>query len=238
MKAVILAAGKGNRLKPLTEKMQKVMLPIGVKPVMEYAIETLSRNGINDIYAVVNHKKEDVVDYFGNGSRFNVKINYLKQENTRGTADSLRCAKPFMDENFVALNGDMFFHHSIIERLMKERSGSDGIVVAKKVSNPEQYGSLQIEDGKITKIIEKSNSPPSNIVNMGIYHFPRDIFEAIEETPLSKRGELELTDPINTLINRGFEIKPLITDKFCIDVGTKEDYARAKEAYKQFMFKV
>ncbi|MFH1444958.1 MAG: sugar phosphate nucleotidyltransferase [Nanoarchaeota archaeon] len=234
MKAVILAAGKGKRLKPLTDEKHKVMLPIGNRPMLEYTIETLSKNGIKEIFIVINQRKEDIMDHFKDGSDFSVSIKYLNQKNPKGTADAVRYAEDNIDESFILLNGDVFFHPSILESLLEESKNADGVIVAKEVSNPEHYGSLQIEDGKITKIIEKSQNPPSNIVNQGLYYLPRDIFEAIEETPLSERGEYELTDSLEILIKKGLVIRPLIVKDFCIDIGRMEDYEKAKEAFSQW----
>jgi bifunctional UDP-N-acetylglucosamine pyrophosphorylase/glucosamine-1-phosphate N-acetyltransferase len=235
MKAVILAAGKGTRLLPLTEKTHKGLLLIGDKPLLEHAINALSKNKIKEIFLVVNYRKEDLMKYFGDGSKFNVKISYLYQENPKGgTADAVRYAKGKIKENFILLNGDIFFHPSIIEKLIKGYIDCDGLIACKEVRNPQEFGILQIENAYIVKIFEKSENPPSNLANTGIYLLPEKIFEAIEQTPLSKRGELELTDSIQILIDKGLKFKPVIFSEFWIDIGRISDYEEAKKIYKSW----
>lgn len=234
MKAVILSAGKGTRLLPLTEKTHKGLLLIGGKPLLEHSIKALSQNGIKEIFLVVNPFREQIEKYFGDGSKFGVRIKYLFQENPKGgTADAVRQAKE-IKENFILLNGDVFFHPSIIGKLMESYKDVDGLIVGKEVENPEEFGVLKIENGIITEIVEKSKNPPSNIVNAGICLLPKEIFDAVEITPLSKRGEYEIIDSIQILIDKGFVFKPVITNEFWIDIGRIEDYKKANEIYKRW----
>jgi bifunctional UDP-N-acetylglucosamine pyrophosphorylase/glucosamine-1-phosphate N-acetyltransferase len=235
MKAVILVAGKGTRLLPLTEKTHKSLLMIGDKPLLEHAINALSENKVKEIFLVVNHRKEDIMNYFGDGSNFDVRINYLYQENPKGgTADAVRRAKDKINESFILLNGDIFFHHSIIKKLIENYRDCDGLIVGKEVKNPEEFGILEIESGFITKIFEKSKNPPSNIANTGMYLLPEKIFDTIEKTPLSKRGEYELTDSIQILIDKGLKFKPVVVNEFWIDIGRIEDYEKAKKVYNSW----
>ena len=234
MKAVILAAGKGTRLLPLTENTHKGLLPIGDKPLLEHTIDALSKNKIRDIFLVVNYRREDIEKYFGDGSKFNARIEYMYQENPKGgTADAVRCAKGKIKESFVLLNGDIFFHPSIIGKMMQNRTDCDGLIVCKEVENPKEFGILDVKNGKIVRILEKPESPPSNLANTGIYLLPEEIFDAIDKTPLSKRGEYEVTDSIQALIDRGFVFKPVVVEEFWIDVGRIEDYERAKMLYSK-----
>lgn len=229
MKAVILAAGKGTRLLPLTEKTHKSLLMIGDKPLLQHTINALSSNSIKDIFLVVNPFKEKIEKYFGNGSKFNVRIKYLFQKNPKGgTADAVRCAKN-IKESFILINGDVFFHPSIIEKLINSYKNCDGLIACKEVENPKEFGILKVGNGKIIKIFEKSEKPPSNLANAGIYLLPEKIFKAIERTPLSKRGEYELTDSIQILINEGLVFKPIVITGFWIDIGRIEDYENAKK---------
>jgi len=233
MKAVILAAGKGTRLLPLTENIHKGLLLVGNKPLLEHSINALAENKIKEIFIVVNHRKEDIMKYFGDGSKFGVNIDYQYQENPKGgTADAVRCVKDKIKESFILLNGDVFFQPSIIKKLKESYVDCDGLIICKKVKNPQEYGVFKIEKNRIVKIIEKSKNPPSDIANMGIYILPEEIFDAIEKTPLSARGEYELTDSIQILVNEGFDFKPLIVDEYLIDIGRIEDYEKAKEMYE------
>jgi len=234
MQAVILAAGRGMRLMPLTVNIHKCLLYVGDKPLLEHTIKTLSENGIKDIFLVVNHRKEQIEKYFGDGSKLGVNIKYLHQEDPKGTADAVRCAKNEVKENFIVLNGDLFFHPSIVKKLLENVRSGSGVIACKEVSNPQDFGALKIENGNITQIFEKSQNPPSNIGNLGIYLLPEKIFEAIDQTNLSKRGEYELTDSIQILIDKGLKFKPVIVDEFWIDIGRISDYEKANELYKSW----
>ena len=233
MKAVILAAGKGIRLLPLTEKTHKGLLPIGNKPLLEHTISSLVENKIRDIFLVVNYRKEDIMNHFGDGSKLGVKINYLYQENPKGgTADAVRCAKGKVKESFILLNGDIFSKPMVIKKLIENYFGCNGLIICKKVKNPQEFGVFKIENNRIVKIFEKSKNPPSDIANMGMYVLPEEIFGAIDKTHLSERGEYELTDSIQILIDEGSNFKPLIVDEYMIDIGRLSDYEEAKKVYK------
>jgi len=235
MKAVILAAGMGTRLLPLTANIHKGLLQIGDKPLLEHMINVLAENKIRDIFLVVHHREDQIKKYFEDGSKFNVNISYLHQENPKGgTADAVRCAKGKIEGNFLLLNGDLFFHPSIIKKMIKSFVNCDGMIACKEVKNPQEFGILKIKNDKIVRIFEKTQNPPSNFANLGIYLLPEKIFEAIEKTPLSKRGEYELTDSIQILIDKGLKFKPVFIDDFWIDVGRIPDYEKAKEVYRQW----
>jgi bifunctional UDP-N-acetylglucosamine pyrophosphorylase/glucosamine-1-phosphate N-acetyltransferase len=235
MKAVILAAGKGTRLLPLTENIHKGLLLVGNKPLLEHSINALAENKIKEIFLVVNYRKEDIMNYFGDGSKFDVKINYQYQENPKGgTADAVRCVKDKIKESFILLNGDVFFQPSIIKKLKESYVDCDGLIICKKVKNPQEYGVFKIEKNRIVKIIEKSKNPPSDIANMGMYVLPEEIFDAIDKTHLSERGEYELTDSIQILIDGGSNFKPLIVDEYMIDIGRLSDYEEAKKVHSSW----
>ena len=235
MKAVILAAGKGTRLLPLTEKTHKGLLLIGDKPLLEHTINSLVENKIRDIFLVVNYRKEDIMNHFGDGSKFDIKINYLYQENPKGgTADAVRCAKGKVKESFILLNGDIFSKPTVIKKLIENYFGCNGLIICKKVKNPQEFGVFKIEDNRIVKIFEKSKNPPSDIANLGIYVLPEEIFDAIDKTPLSERGEYELTDSIQILIDRGSNFKPIIVDEYMIDIGRLSNYEEAKKVYSSW----
>jgi bifunctional UDP-N-acetylglucosamine pyrophosphorylase/glucosamine-1-phosphate N-acetyltransferase len=235
MQAVILAAGIGTRLMPLTEKTHKGLLIIGDRPLLEHIINALSENNIKDVFLVVNYRKEDIMNYFGDGSKLGVKIDYLYQKNPKGgTADAVRCAKGKVKESFILLNGDIFSKPTVIKKLIENYFGCDGLIICKKVKNPEEYGVFKIENNRIVKIFEKSKNPPSDIANLGIYILPKEIFDAIDKTRLSERGEYELTDSIQILIDEGFDFKPLIVDEYMIDIGRLSDYEEAKKVYSSW----
>jgi UDP-N-acetylglucosamine diphosphorylase / glucose-1-phosphate thymidylyltransferase / UDP-N-acetylgalactosamine diphosphorylase / glucosamine-1-phosphate N-acetyltransferase / galactosamine-1-phosphate N-acetyltransferase len=234
MKAVILAAGMGTRLMPLTATIHKDLLKIGDKNILEHIIDSLKKNGIKDVLMVVGHRKEQIIEYFGDGSKFGIKIEYLNQENPKGgTADAVRCAKGHVSGSFVLINGDLFFDSNIIKRLLDESSEGTGLIACKPVENPQEFGVLKVENGSIVEILEKLKNPPTNLANLGIYFLPEAIFGAIERTPKSERGEYELTKSMQILIDEGVKFKPVIVEEFWVDIGSLPNYEKAKEIYSK-----
>jgi UDP-N-acetylglucosamine diphosphorylase / glucose-1-phosphate thymidylyltransferase / UDP-N-acetylgalactosamine diphosphorylase / glucosamine-1-phosphate N-acetyltransferase / galactosamine-1-phosphate N-acetyltransferase len=232
MKAVILAAGMGQGMMPLTANTHKTLIVIGDRPLLEHSIDALVQNGIKDIFLVVSHRKDQIKRHFGDGSKFGANINYLEQENPKGgTADAVRCAGRITNESFILLNGDLFFHPNIVRKMIEAYKDCDGLIASKEVENPQDFGVLEVEDGKIVDIFEKLPNPPSKLCNLGIYILPQKIFEAIEKTQLSKRNQYELTDSIRILIDDGMIFKPVLIDDFWIDVGRLSDYEKARELF-------
>jgi UDP-N-acetylglucosamine diphosphorylase / glucose-1-phosphate thymidylyltransferase / UDP-N-acetylgalactosamine diphosphorylase / glucosamine-1-phosphate N-acetyltransferase / galactosamine-1-phosphate N-acetyltransferase len=237
MKAIILAAGLGTRMLPLTANTHKILLKVGDRPLIEHAIESLKANGIVDVILVVNHLKEQIKERLGDGSRLGVNISYVFQENPKGgTGNAVLQTRGMLknDESFILLNGDLFFHSSIINKMIKMSRDYDGLIASKEVDNPSEFGIFEIKGGLITKIHEKPKNPPSNMANLGIYILPAEIFEAIEKTPLSKRGECELTDSIQILIDKGFRFRPVSIDGFWLDVGRPSDLDKANDIFEKF----
>lgn len=234
MKAVILAGGIGKRLRPITESVPKALVEVNGKPILERIILSLKGNGINEFVIVVSYMKEKITGYFGDGSRFGVKIAYVTQPEQRGTGDALRYAGPEINENkFLAVYGDLFFDSAIIKEAIAESEKCDGIICVKNVDDPKRFGVLEMEGEKVRRIVEKSDNPPSNLANAGIYVFPREIFGAIEKTGLSPRGEYELTDSVNILIERGMEFHAVRMPETWIDVGNIESLEKARRSVKK-----
>jgi len=234
MEAVILASGKGTRLKELTKDLPKSMIEIKNKPILEHIINNLRENGVKNIILVVGYKAEKIVDYFSDGKKFGVKISYVKQERLdAGTADAVNYAKKLVKGNkFLMIYGDVIFEKDLIKEIVKKSEESGLVLAAKEVQNPENYGVLEIKDDRVIRIVEKSQNPPTNLANAGIYVLPKEIFNAIEQTKLSKRGEYEITDSIQILIDNGFECKFLLVKGFWIDIGNKENLDFAKRHFE------
>jgi bifunctional UDP-N-acetylglucosamine pyrophosphorylase/glucosamine-1-phosphate N-acetyltransferase len=206
MKCVILAAGEGRRMHPLTFTRPKVMLPIANKPILEWNLLSAREAGLEDFIMVIGYKSEMVRKYFENGKKWGVSIEYINQGKALGTAHATMMVEKFV-EDFIVLCGDTIFgEHDIKDCVNKEMSM--GLV---KVENPSAYGSVKTEGKKIIRIFEKVERPISNIINAGIYHFNRRIFDFIKRTPKSLRGEYEITDSINLLLEheemQGFFLK-------------------------------
>ncbi len=195
MKCVILAAGEGKRMHPLTYTRPKVMLPIGNKPILEWNMLNAIKAGLKQFIFVVGYKSEMVRNYFQNGKKWNIKIEYVNQGNALGTAHAIGMVERFAD-NFIVLSGDTIFEKQDIKKIV-EKKNSMGII---KVENPREYGVVKLKKEKVIKIYEKMETPISNIINAGIYHFDKKIFDFINKTKKSSRGEYEITDSINMMI--------------------------------------
>jgi UDP-N-acetylglucosamine diphosphorylase/glucosamine-1-phosphate N-acetyltransferase len=208
LKGVILAAGEGRRCRPLTQTRSKVMLPVGNRPFMEHVILALAANGVRDLYIVVGYQKERVMDYFEDGVDFGAKITYIEQNELLGTAHALLKAEPYVDEEFLVVNGDNLFDTRSIKELISAKG--ENVILAALRQNTGEYGVLKVEKQRVKAIIEKPGRPCAGILNTGAYRFSPTIFEVLSRTPISERGSYELTDTISQMITNGKEIVPLI----------------------------
>lgn len=226
MKAIILTAGEGTRMRPLTTTRPKTMLITGGKPLIQYNIESLRDAGIKDITLVIGYKREVIEEYFGDGSEFGVNINYAVQDGQLGTAHAIASAEKYIDESFIVLNGDIIVSYDLIRNLIEKYATRTSnkvksVLTLIEVDNPSNYGIVSILNDKIIEIIEKpeKESAPSNLANAGIYLFSTEIFDAIRETELSERGEYEITDSLKIELEKGYEILGLISREPWMDVG-------------------
>jgi len=196
MKCVILAAGEGKRVHPLTYTRPKVMLPIANKPIVEWNLKNAIGAGFSDFIFVVAYKSEMVRNYFGNGEKWGIKIEYVNQGEPLGTAHAIGIVEKFVND-FVVLSGDTIFGKQDIKNIL-ENKNSMGVI---NVDNAKDYGIVEIKDKNILKIHEKMENPVINTINAGIYHFNKKIFDYIKKTKKSVRGEYEITDSINLMVN-------------------------------------
>lgn len=204
MQAVILAAGEGMRMRPLTANRPKAMLPIASKPILEHIIIEAKQAGITDFVIVAGYKSQTITDYFGNGDQWGVRILYRLQQQALGTADALKTAQNALQGNFLVLNGDI----SISERDIRKLSQSNQITIGvKEVSDPTGLGVLEEKDGVVSHIFEKPEKPASKLVNTGAYFMTPQIFPAIDHTNESVRGELELTRSLEILLEQGIPLR-------------------------------
>ncbi|MDP3103519.1 MAG: sugar phosphate nucleotidyltransferase [Candidatus Methanoperedens sp.] len=201
MKAVILAAGKGTRMGPLTENRPKAMLPIANRPLLEHIIVAIKAAGIKDFLVVTGYCKEKIIDHFGNGRSLGVNIEYIEQQRQNGTADAIAVARNSITERFLVTNGDVIAGIPDIKNILNARG--EVVIAAKKVASPEEYGILYVKGNSVEKIVEKPKNPLSDLANAGIYVFEPSIFDAISGTGHSTRGEYEITDSIQRLIDSG-----------------------------------
>ncbi|WP_094228008.1 bifunctional sugar-1-phosphate nucleotidylyltransferase/acetyltransferase [Methanolobus psychrotolerans] len=227
MKVVILAAGEGTRMKPLTASKPKVMLPIANKPMMEHTIDAAVNAGVSEFLIVSGYREDSIINYFGDGSGLGISIEYVHQEEQLGTANAIGYAKEFVKGHFIVLNGDMLVSTEHISHLISRTE--DAIISVKEVENPSQFGVIETADYKVTRIIEKPQNPPTNLANAGIYLFDDIIFDYIDRTGKSKRGEYEITDSLQMMIDDGCSVGYEILTSEWIDIGRPWDMLDANK---------
>ena len=198
MDCVVLAAGEGKRMRPLTARRPKVMLPIANRPMMEHLVLAARDAGITDFIFVVGYGEREVRKHFGDGSLWGINISYAPQRHQQGTADALRSAADLVSGNFLAMNGDMIVKSADFARLLQH---PPHCMSTSTTDHPEDYGVVVVENGLVTSLEEKSQHPKSNQINAGAYHFSTDIFDLVDQVQASSRGELELTDALGVLIS-------------------------------------
>jgi UDP-N-acetylglucosamine diphosphorylase/glucosamine-1-phosphate N-acetyltransferase len=197
LKAVILAAGEGNRMRPLTSHRPKVMLPIANKPILEHLLIEAREAGFGDFIFIVGYCDEQVRSYFGKGERWGIKIAYSEQRKQLGTADAIRMVADMVDGNFLVINGDVVVNSGDISRLMKNGHNTMSVI---EVKDPHDLGMVELAEGRVVSIYEKTQKPPTLMANAGMYLFTPEIFDAIARTEKSPRGEYEITDSLQLLM--------------------------------------
>ena len=200
MDCVVLAAGEGKRMRPLTSKRPKVMLPLANRPMLEHLLVAARDAGITSFVFVVGYGEREIRRYFGDGTNWDAEISYAPQRQQAGTADALRSARDFVSGKFLALNGDMIVKTSDLSNLMNTQAPC---MCISETDHPSDYGVVKVADGKVTSLEEKSKQPVSNLINAGAYLFDTSIYDLVDKVRPSSRGELELTDALSVLIERG-----------------------------------
>ena len=203
MKAVILAAGEGSRMRPLTCTRPKVMLPIANKPILEHLLVEAIAAGISEFILVVGYHDEAVLDYFGDGGKWQVQVDYVKQRRQLGTADALTMVAELVEGNFLMMNGDMVIGRRDIAEMAVKKDTSLAVV---EVSDTRGLGVVEVNRGRLVRIYEKEENPPSRLANAGLYLLTPEIFKAISRTAKSPRGEYELTDSLTLMLEAGHNI--------------------------------
>jgi UDP-N-acetylglucosamine diphosphorylase/glucosamine-1-phosphate N-acetyltransferase len=225
MECVVLAAGEGTRMRPLTSTRPKVMLPIANKPMLEHLMIAARDAGIHRFVFVVGYRENEIRAYFKDGSAWGVTIRYATQRAQRGTADALNAAQGLVKGSFLMMNGDMLLKSADIEALMQKESPCIGIYPYER---PQNFGVVTIDGERVTGLVEKSPAPPSNLINAGIYSFDQDIFRQVAALSVSERGEFELTDALLPYIRSG-QLRFHRLD-YWYDVGEPWDLLDANEA--------
>jgi len=233
LKGVVLAAGEGVRLLPITETKSKHMIPIAGRPIIEHIVRSLTTNGVHELLVVIGHKREVLQNFLGDGRKFEAEISYAVQPSVLGTAHAIGMAEEFVgEEDFLAIYGDLFTTPRAIHRVLEtyEAAGKKQTLTVVSVPNPSSYGVVSVSEDKVTRIVEKPEPQEvlSNLANAGIYIFGNEIFEAIKSTVKSERGELEVIDSVNTLTSKGIEFAVArIEQKDWVDMGCPWDVLEA-----------
>jgi glucose-1-phosphate thymidylyltransferase len=233
MKGILLHGGHGTRLRPLTHTGPKQLLPIANKPMSEYCLESMKEAGVLEIAIIIGgNGSEKVRDYYGNGEKFGLKINYVEQDSPKGIAHAISLCKNFIgNEKFLVFLGD-----NIIQKSIKgfaetfEKSSSSASILLCEVDNPSRFGIADIKNKKILKIMEKPKNPPTNLAVTGIYFLTSKIFEIISRLKPSWRNEYEITDALDMLLKEKNEITYNIITDYWKDTGTSDDIINANEA--------
>ena len=225
LKGLLLSGGTGTRLRPFTYTGAKQLVPVANKPVLFYALEDLVRAGVREIGVIVGDTREEVMAAVGDGSRFGARVSYIYQEQPQGIAHAIILARDFLGgDPFVLYLGDNFLPEGICE--FAQRFGGDSAncqVLLSAVPNPQDFGVADFDGGRLRRVVEKPSDPPSDLAVIGIYMFDDSVQEAVQSIRPSRRGELEITDAIQHLLDHGAAVRADVVRGPWIDTGRAED---------------
>ncbi len=229
MKAVLLAAGEGVRLLPITATRPKHLIQVGGKPILEHCLEGLKANGVTEAVIVTHYMGEAIRSYFGDGSKFGFRLEYVEQKAVLGTGNAASTAEPFVSEDFLLVYGDLLFSETAVKKVLDAYNNGNVVasMAAVPVGKPEAYGILELDKTRhVKRIVEKpsAKAAPSNLANAGLYVFGKDVFRALRKVKRSSRGEWELTDAITQLVKEGKAVAAAeIAKEDWFDVGRPWD---------------
>lgn len=229
MKALVLSGGKGTRLRPITHTSAKQLVPVANKPILFYGLEAIAASGIKDVGIIVGDTKNEIKNAVGDGSKFGIKVTYIEQESPLGLAHAVKIAQRYLsDDDFVMYLGDNLIRDGIksfVDEFRKKKPNAQ--ILLAKVPNPQQFGVAELKGGKIVRLVEKPKQPKSDLALVGVYMFDKNIFEAVNNIKPSWRGELEITDAIQYLVEKKFTVIPHIINGWWKDTGKLDDMLEA-----------
>src|SRR5947209_12108123 len=230
LKGLILSGGKGTRLRPITHTSAKQRVPVANKPVLFYGIEAMAAAGIEDVGIIIAPETGDEIRAAaGDGSRFGVALSYIEQDAPLGLAHAVLTAEPFLGEApFVMYLGDKLLQGGIEELVGAFRGGaSDALILLTPVPDPENYGVAELRDGAVVRLVEKPPEPQTDLALVGVYMFTPSVHDAARSIRPSARGELEITDAIQHLVDSGARVEPHVVKGWWKDTGRLEDMLAA-----------
>ena len=229
MKAVLLAAGEGVRLQPVTSTRPKHLIKIAGKPILQYCLDAVKNAGLTEAIIVTHYMGDAIKQYFGDGKEQGLKISYVEQKAVLGTGNAAAVAEPYVDGDFVLIYGDLLFAFDAVKNVLQsyEAEKPDAVMGVVPVDKPENYGIIELQDGKkVKRIVEKpaAGKAPSNLANAGVYVLSTEVFEKLRQVKASVRGEWELTDALSLLAKEGKSVlaAELAKDDW-VDVGRPWD---------------
>lgn len=229
MKGLVLSGGAGTRLRPITHTSAKQLVPVANKPVLFYGLEAMRAAGIDDVGIVVGETRAEIEAAVGDGSRFGLGVTYLPQEAPLGLAHAVLIAEEFLgDSPFVMYLGDNLLKEGIAPFVRDfERSEPDALILLQRVEDPSGYGIAELQDGRVVQLVEKPEKPRSDLALVGVYLFTSAVFESVKAITPSARGELEITDAIQHMIDRGLRVEPHTVTGWWKDTGKLDDMLEA-----------
>jgi glucose-1-phosphate thymidylyltransferase len=230
LKGLILSGGRGTRLRPITYTSAKQLVPVANKPVLFYGIEAMAAAGIEEIGIIIAPETgEEIKTVTGDGERFGVRITYILQDEPAGLAHAVLTAEPFLrDSPFVMYLGDNLLQGGMTELVDEFRDHEpDALILLTPVPDPEHYGVAELTDGTVTRLLEKPPQPKTDLALVGVYMFTKGIHDAARAIEPSARGELEITDAIQHLVDTGQRVEPHIVRGWWKDTGRLDDMLEA-----------
>jgi glucose-1-phosphate thymidylyltransferase len=230
LKGLILSGGKGTRLRPITHTSAKQLIPVANKPVLFYGIEALAEAGIEEVGIIIAPETgEEIREAAGDGSRFGVRITYIVQDAPAGLAHAVLTAEPFLGSDpFVMYLGDNLLQGGIVDLVERFKTAHcDALILLTPVPDPENYGVAELEGERVVRLVEKPRTPLSDLALVGVYMFTAAVHDAARAISPSARGELEITDAIQHLVDVGLRVEPHIVSGWWKDTGQLADMLEA-----------